>query len=501
MNKIAASWQGHLLAALAGALVTLSLAPFDLWPLGIISTAALAWLLNALSPKQAFVRGWFYGLGLFGSGSSWVYVSIHVYGYASVPLAVFLTIIFSAGLAIFCAVTFYIYARYVRDSAAGKYLGFAAIFVIGEWWRSWFLTGFPWLYLGYAHIDTSLAGWGPITGVYGISFFVALTGATIANSIVEKRITNYQILILVTPWLAGALLNTIDWVHAKSNPIKIAMVQANIPQETKWDHQQLWPTLRLYRSSSKPLFKEYDIVIWPEAAVPAYYHNAKSFLADVSSTAANHNSTLITGIPYLYPETDTESRRYHNSIMAFGNGSGLYHKQRLVPFGEYVPLESLLRGLIRFFDLPMSSFTPGPKEQTPLKADNLKLAPLICYEVVYPDLVSQWLPDSDMLITISNDAWFGASIGPLQHLQMAQMRALENGRYLLRSTGSGISAIIDERGKITTRGSQFTREIVSGEAQAFAGITPFSTTGSWPTVVFCLLMSISMGLITAKMRR
>ena len=501
MSKIATSWYGHLLAVVAGALVTLSLAPFDLWPLGIASTAALAWLLNTTTPKQAFLRGWFYGLGLFGSGSSWVYVSIHVYGYASVPLAVFLTILFSAGLALFSAVTFYVYARYVRDAAAGKTLGFAAIFVVGEWWRSWFLTGFPWLYLGYAHIDTPLAGWAPITGIYGLSFFIALTGATIANGIVNKRITVYQCAILVVPWLSGALLNTIDWVHIKSAPIKVAMVQANIPQEIKWDQQQLLPTLRLYRRSSEPLFKAHDIVIWPEAAVPSYYHNAKNFLSDVSSKANNHNSTLITGIPYLYPETDTEPRRFHNSIMAFGAGSGLYHKQRLVPFGEYVPLESLLRGLIQFFDLPMSSFTPGPSDQKPLTAGSLKLAPLICYEVVYPDLVSQWLPKSDMLITISNDAWFGASIGPLQHLQMAQMRALENGRYVLRSTGSGISAIIDQRGKITTRGNQFTREIVSGEAQAFTGTTPFAALGSWPTLAFCLLISISMGLITAKMRR
>ncbi len=191
------------------------------------------------------------------------------------------------------------------------------------------------------------------------------------------------------------------------------------------------------------------------------------------------DTTLITGIPFR-PEGQ---QRYHNSIMALGSGEGVYLKQRLVPFGEYVPLEEQLRGLISFFDLPMSAFSPGPADQPPLRAGAFRIAPFICYEVVYPDLVASGARNADLLITISNDSWFGNSIGPLQHLQMAQMRALENGRYMIRGTNNGISAIIDHRGRITARTGQFVEESLSGKVEVMLGETPFSSFGSRPIIV------------------
>ena len=493
MTAFSQGWIGHLLALLAGALVTLSLSPFDYWPLGIVSCALLVYLLDGLTPIAAAKRSWFYGLGLFGAGTSWVYVSIHVYGYAPAALASFLTLIFSAGLALFSAGTGYVYARFLSNKPLGKTLGFAAIFVLGEWWRSWFLTGFPWLYIGYAHIDTPLAGWAPVLGIYGLGFIIAFTGAVLTQTIQQKALNKKSLAAVGLLWLAGAVLNTIDWVEPKSTQaMNIAMVQTNIPQEIKWNRDQYLPTLELYKTSSAPLWAQADIVIWPEAAIPGYYQRAQGFLDQMAAQAKKHNTSLITGLPYLYPATETQPRRYHNSIMAFGEGSGTYHKQRLVPFGEYVPLENLLRGMIQFFDLPMSAFTAGSSDQAPIQAGNITLAPFICYEIVYPDLVSQWLPEADMLITISNDAWFGASIGPLQHLQMAQMRALESGRYLLRSTGTGISAIIDQRGHITTQGSQFKREIIRGQAWAYKGATPFSLTGSTPILLLSLLLCLGV---------
>jgi apolipoprotein N-acyltransferase len=178
----------------------------------------------------------------------------------------------------------------------------------------------------------------------------------------------------------------------------------------------------------------------------------------------------------------------HNSIIALGEGSGLYHKQRLVPFGEYVPLEQWLRGLIRFLDMPMSNFSAGAPGQPPLRAAGLSLGPLICYEVVYPDLVAEWLPHSDVLITISNDAWFGRSIGPLQHLQMAQMRALEAGRPMIRGTGNGVTALIDHRGRITAQAPQFERTTLTGTVQPMQGATLFARTGAWPSIVIALLL-------------
>ncbi|ARN74698.1 apolipoprotein N-acyltransferase [Oceanicoccus sagamiensis] len=500
MKSVKQGWSGHLLAMLAGALVTPSLAPFNLWPLGIASTALLVWLLSDLTAKQAAKRGWFYGLGLFGAGTSWVYVSIHVYGYAPAPLAAFLTLIFSAGLGIFTSVTFYCYVRWIRDQASGPLLGFAAIFVIGEWWRSWFLTGFPWLYIGYGHIDTPLAGWAPVGGIYAVGFVVALTGAVISYGLQQKTFIHRHIMMITTLWLGGFLLNSINWTTpADRPPINVAMVQANIPQEVKWRRDQYQATLKRYKQTSATLWAENDIVIWPEAAIPTYYQYAKPFLGLMNDRASQYNASLITGIP-SFEEDEAGNQYRYNSIMAFGEGQGHYNKQRLVPFGEYVPLENLLRGLIQFFDMPMSNFSAGAEGQAAIQAGDITLAPFICYEIVYPELVSQWLPDADMLITISNDAWFGGSIGPLQHLEMAQMRALESGRYLLRSTGSGVSAIIDQRGKITVRGEQFTREVIKGEAQVFQGATPFSLSGSWPVLGLCFAIILLPQLVRLKIK-
>ncbi|MDB4470884.1 apolipoprotein N-acyltransferase, partial [Deltaproteobacteria bacterium] len=420
----------------------------------------------------------------------WVYVSIHVYGNAPIPLAAFLTLLYTAGIGLTHALFCYLYARWIRDRYQGQELGFAAIFVLCEWFRSWFLTGFPWLYLGYAHVETPLAGWVPVGGVLIATFIVAYSGAVIASCL--QQASWRPAIGVIAIWVAGPLLNLIDWVQPKNqNPVQVAMVQANIPQEIKWNRDNYLPTIKLYKAMSEPLWPEADIVIWPEAAIPTYYQNAKAYLTTMGDIASSHNATLITGLPYR--ETDSGRTRFYNSIMAVGEGQGLYHKQRLVPFGEVVPFENQLRGIIEFFDLPMSNFTAGDKQQISLQAGDIKIAPFICYEIVYPQLVSSWFPESDLLVTISNDAWFGKSVGPLQHLEMAQMRALEVGRYLVRATGNGVSAIVNERGKIERQSEQFKRETLSGEVMLMQGTTPFARLGNWPALVIsfgCCLLSL-----------
>ena len=486
LNKLTPGWRGNCFAMLAGSFITLSLAPFNWWPMGIISCALFVVLFDQLTAKQAAIRGWFFGFGLFTSGASWVYVSIHEFGYASVPLAIFITLLFTCGLALFTALQGFVYVRFIRDLPLGNWLGFAALFVLSEWFRGWFLTGFPWLYLGYAHLDTVLNGWAPVTGIYGLGFIVAITGATLAQRLLHNQWQTASLITLTTLWLCAIALQQVQWVKPAHKPaIKVAMVQANISQSVKWDADQYWPTLNLYNRMSRPLWKDNDIVIWPEAAIPGLYTNAKTFIDGMAKRASKFDAALITGIPSS--QTIGDQRHAFNSILATGNGQGFYHKQRLVPFGEYVPLEGLLRGLIRFFDLPMSAFSAGQANQKPLLAAGITLAPLICYEVVYPELASSSVPAADMLLTISNDAWFGDSIGPLQHLQMAQMRALETGRYLLRSTGSGVSAIVNEKGQITQRGPQFEQAIIAGEARVMSGATPFALTGSWPILGLCFI--------------
>lgn len=485
-------WPGHLLAAGAGPLVTLSLAPFDLWPLGLLSLALLARLLDRLTPAQAAARGWWYGAGLFLSGVSWVYVSIHVYGYAPVPLAASLTLLFCLSLGLLHAGFGWSYARWVRDLPGGRWLGFAGLWVLWEWLRSWLLTGFPWLYVGYAHVDTVLAGWAPVAGVYGIDLVLALTAGALAQF--DRARWRVRMGVALLLWLVGAGLGQAQWVTPQGEPVRVAMVQANIPQSVKWDPAQYRATLRTYSDLSAPLWTNADIVVWPEAAITDFVDQSLPFLESQAARAEAYGAALITGIPYRERAHGVRQYDYFNSALALGNGEGLYHKQHLVPFGEYVPLEQWLRGLIQFFDLPMSAFTAGKPNQPPLSAAGLEIGPLICYEVAYPALVTDWLPTVDILLTISNDAWFGHSIGPLQHLQMAQMRALEAGRPMIRATGNGVTALIDHQGTITARIPQFEQAVLVGEVQPTHGMTPTGVTGIWPSIALALLAIVGGGL-------
>ncbi|MCL4104244.1 UNVERIFIED_CONTAM: hypothetical protein GTU68_035106 [Idotea baltica] len=461
--------------------------------MGILSCAIFAHLLATCTPKQAAWRGWLYGLGMFGSGASWVYVSIHVHGAAAPALAGFLTLLWCAGLALLHAMFGWCYARFVRRLPGGMLLGFAALWVLFEWLRSWLLTGFPWLYLGYAHIDTWISGWAPLVGVYGLSFICALTGSCLylISRVRDLGSILTYVFVVCMVWISGNQLRPMEWVApAVSEPLSVAIYQPNIPQDKRWDPKWYRPILQQYKDAL-PTQYGHDIVVWPESAIPNLYQNARGFLDPIAEQAATSDTTLILGIPYR----SSNNSPFYNSIIAVGSGEGVYHKQKLVPFGEFVPLEGLLRGLIAFFDLPMSSFTAGDKQQKPLRAGGYRVAPFICYEVVYPDFVAQRAAESDLLVTISNDSWFGESIGPLQHLQMAQMRALENGRYMIRGTNNGVSAIINHRGKIVAQSDQFVATTLSGEVQLMLGKTAFSSFGSLPVIIGSASMLFLMTIV------
>ncbi|GAB5414226.1 MAG: apolipoprotein N-acyltransferase [Congregibacter sp.] len=485
-------WKVLITAPLAGALLTLSLAPFNFWPAAILGCALLAFLLASCTPAQAFRRGWLFGIGLFGSGASWVYVSIHVYGNASPLLAGFLTALFCVSLGLLHALQAWVYARWVRPLPGGMLLGFAALWVLGEWLRSWLLTGFPWLYLGYAHVDTWLAGWAPISGVFGLSFIVAFSASCVFlawRSRQTATLISYGGL-LATLWIGGLMLKPIEWVAPASQlPLSVALYQPNVPQEQKWDRRYYRAILEKFELAVRPAFAQ-DLIIWPESAIPRIYDQAGDFFEPLDRRAKLSDSTIITGVP-----TRDQAGKYYNSIVAIGLGSGRYNKQRMGPVGEYVPLEDWLRGMIAFFDLPMSDFSQGAAGQGPLQAGNHRVAPLICYEIAYPELVARSAEQAEILVTISNDSWFGRSIGPLQHLQMARMRALENGRYVLRGTNNGVSAIINHRGQIVTRSEQFVETTIVGDAEVMLGHTPFTSFGSVPLLSALSFLLVSMALM------
>lgn len=488
-------WPGNLASALGGTLITLSLAPFGYWPLGILSLLLLHRLLDHVDRRRAAVRGWYFGAGLFLSGASWLYVSIHDYGGASLPLAAALSGGFCLLLALMHAMFGYGYVRWLREVPGGRWLGFAAWWVLWEWVRYWLLSGFPWLYVGYAHLQTPLAGLAPLAGVLGVSFAAALTAATLTLLLQDIR-TYRPLLAAACLWLAGAALTFVDWTAPTGQRARVALVQANIPQAVKWDPLQFRATLDAYSELSAPHWQTADIVFWPEAAVPAFYDRALPFFDAQAAQAGRFGHALVAGVPYR-PQPDGDDNAIYNSAIALGAGSGVYHKQHLVPFGEFVPLETALRGLIDFFDLPMSNFRSGAPGQPPLRAAGLSLAPYICYEVVYADIVRH--ARADVLLTLSNDAWFGRSIGPLQHLQMAQMRALELGRQMVRATGNGVTALIDEKGRIAARAPQFERTVLTGEIRGFGGLTPFARFGSWPVLTLCGAI-VAACLLTGRLR-
>lgn len=487
IDQLRNGWSGNLLSGLAGILLTGAFAPFSLWPLAILALLILNWQIDGQLPKTAALRGWLFGVGLFGSGASWVYVSIHHYGGAGMVLAGALSALFCLALAILILLPCWLQQRLPRP----HWWRFPALWVLCEWLRSWLLTGFPWLFVGTSQIDGPLGGWFPLLGVYGGSLLVAGVAGVI-YALLRARITVplslASLALILTVGLVG---NNAHWTRPSGKAVTVALVQGNVPQELKWAPGHLHRTLSLYQSMSDPYWGT-DLVVWPEAAIPAFRHQVSDYLDINSATALENGTNLLVGIPVAEPEG--ESWRLHNSVLALGKAEGLYLKRHLVPFGEYVPFQALLRGLIELFNLPMSRMSPGPNRQAPLRADGLRLGTFICYEIVYPDLVAAGSLNTEMLLTVSNDTWFGASIGPLQHLQMARLRALETGKPLIRATNNGVSALIDDLGTIVVRGEQFTREVVAGSLQPMQGATPYARWRSWPTLALCsLLILLSFG--------
>ena len=482
------------LALLVGALVPLAFAPLSIFPLAILAPAVLFLLWLDVSPRRALWRGFLFGVGQFGVGVSWVYVAIHDFGHSGVPLAVFLTILFCSVLIFFPMGLGYVAARFLRGPQWLRLtLAFPAGWTLAEWLRGWVLTGFPWLNLGYSQIDAPLRGFAPIAGVYAVTLAVAVSAGLIALLFVSVRRT--QVIaasVFGVLWLSSWALTHIEWTQVSAPPLRVSLIQGNIPQDTKWRPELVQHTLDLYANLTREHWDS-RLILWPEAAVTAFHHEvADDYLAGLAREARAHGTDIVLGIPVL----DRDTRHYYNSLLSLGATPGFYHKRHLVPFGDFVPFAEFLRGLIRFFDLPMSGFSPGPQRQPLLTAAGQKLAAAICYEDVFGEEMIQSLPEASLLVNATNNAWYGDSFAPHQHLEMSRLRALETGRYMLRVTTNGVSAIINERGRIVQRSPQFATHVLSGEAVPRSGATPYILFGNWPVVSLLgviLLVAIRAG--------
>ena len=476
----------------AGLLLPLAFAPFNLFWLAPVSLAVLFFLWEEQSPREAAIIGSFYGIGVFTLGTYWLYISLRQLGGAPVPVVVLLMSALVLAMSAYTALAGWLATRIRAKSGPLHWLVvLPAAWVLVEWFRGWFLTGFPWLSIGYSQVDTPLAGWAPILGVHGVSWMLALL-AGLGVMFLRGGSRLQQLFAVVTGIAIVGLsmqLQSIIWTQPRDEPLRVALVQAAIPQEVKWSPAQLQPTLSYYRDTTLAL-ESPDLVIWPEAAIPALPFEVPDFLDELNEVMTEQGTQLYSGILTF----DLFTGEFRNTFMGIGGYQGSYDKRHLVPFGEYFPVPKFISNWLRLMNLPSEDVTAGPPLQSTLQVNGIPVAPTICYEVAFGAEQLQFFPEAELMINISNDAWFGDSIAPHQHLQMARMRSLETGRPMLRSTNTGITAIIGPSGRILDRIPQFIPGVLTANVYPYTGITPYIRWGNYPVVCFALLLLGVAGL-------
>lgn len=480
----------HLLALLGGAAMPYGFSPYEIASASITSIIIFLWCLARQSKKSAFLVGLCYGLGMFGTGVNWVYVSIHQFGGAAPLLATFITGLFILALSFFpAAMASLLVYCFPKNNSLRTIVAFPALWVAFEILRGWLFTGFPWLYMGYSQIGNQLVSFAPIGGVWLVSWAGVFTASILYCYINyfylhkdNKKYLGLLFGLLLMLWGTAFGLRQMVWTHPTLKKLNVTLVQGNIAQLLRWDPEYIAQIVEIYQTlTASALAKEAqnDLIIWPEGAIPVSLPMSQSLFNDMASILQPRDMALISGVPTQL----SDKTSYYNTLVVAGSGSGVYYKRHLVPFGEYVPFEKQLRGLIAFFNLPMSNFIEGPKNQGHLIVKDFRFAPAICYEIAYPIFVQGASKNADAILTVSNDTWFGKSIGPFQHLQMAQFRAIETGKYVVRATNTGLTAIIDNRGKIINVAPQFEPAYITSEVVGYEGNTPWVRFGIWPLII------------------
>ena len=496
MNK----YLTYLIALFSGVIGVFAFAPFNYWPLSYVSLLGLIWAIKTPQKSTALFSAFLWGLGFFTFGVNWLHVSIHQFGDAPLVVSYFLVVVLAAYLSLYPL----LFAYLVRRLQVQRAVMYPVLWTFTEFLRGWVFTGFPWLQFGYTQIESPFAGIAPIFGVTGLTFFTMFVSAVIFNGVfawlsAPRKITMAvaNVLILAVVALLAGYTSKAKYVQElPEKAVNITLVQGNIEQNLKWDPNYLSQTMEKYGRLIGDNLGKTDLIILPEAAFPTYENNIQPFFQMLQSMAEKTNTEVMIGTIYR----DESVGKLFNSIAVVGNKAmpyelktpNRYNKHHLVPFGEYVPLESLLRPLGTVFNLPMSAFQSGDFVQKPLSAKNVNFTAAICYEIILgAQLQKNKVADSNFILTISNDAWFGNSIGPWQHLQMAQMRALEFGKPVIRATNTGVTAFINAQGEIVAQAPQFVETVLTHKIAPTEGKTPYAVLGDTPlfilSAVFFLL--------------
>ncbi len=487
------------LALVAGGLLPLAFSPVSLYPLAILSLALLFCLWREASPVRAAWRGFLFGFGQFAVGVSWLYVALHTYGQMSGALTVLMLTLFFSFLACYPALVGWLQARLYSCAGSGaQLLGISALWTLGEWLRGWLLTGFPWLAVGYSQIDGPLAGLAPWLGVYGVSFAAAVSAGLIAHiwSLRRRRTAAWAGAgagAVAALWLMAWMAGRANWVQPAGGPLRVALVQGDVPLVQKWMPAYRGRILQRYSALT---FGQHgvDLAIWPEAAVPFFRDQIEhGFLAQLKQAAEDRHMEILLGI--LERQRVDGVTRYYNSVIGVGKDGGVYRKHHLVPFGEYIPFAAELGWLFDDLRIPMSDLSPGPAKQPPLRIDGQEVGMSICYEDAFGSEVMRSLPQATLLANVTEDAWYGHSLASFQQMEMARMRALEADREMVLATNTGVTAIIDNHGHVVARAPQFRPWVLTGTVTPLKGITPYVRYGN--RAIVWLLAVIVVGLLVA----
>jgi apolipoprotein N-acyltransferase len=486
---------GSAIAFVAGAALGLAFAPFGWWPLAVLTPAALIYLWDGATPRRAAVLGFWFNVGTFSVGTYWLYISLRLIGHAPVPLALLLMGALAGIMGIYHGLLGWVVAKYLPPRGAVRWLvAIPGAWLLVEWVRSWFLSGFGWLALGYAHTDNWLGGFAPVIGQFGLSLVTLVLAGALVTFVLGQRRAQFAAAAVVLAGI-GSLsfaLRKVEWTQPSGKPITVAVVQGAIPQDLKWLDENLPMILETFERLTVQAHGA-DLIVWPESTIPDLINYHVEYMRRVYQAASASGSALVLGAMRSAENPATGEEEVFNSILVMdpaSPGVGWYNKHHLVPFSEFFPVPGFIRSWLRLMDLPYSSFNRGDAAQPPLDAAGQKISMGICYEDAYATTQLPALRTATMLVNVTNDAWFGHSTARYQHLQISRMRAREAGRPMVRAANDGVSAVIGSQGEIITRAPEYEANVMRAEVQPRTGLTPFARLGNWPAVCLALVFGL-----------